>query len=155
MNPFEPSLVASDTAVRDSFLATLREVGTLAAAYRATGVAKATLYRLRRRDRDFDAACKAAIGKATTDCLEAALLARAIDGVEWVKVYPNGTTERRRVFDNTLAWKLLAKRRPHPYGDGAAATPPRPVMTRAEFIAAIRMRPRLDAPEGEGEAADS
>ena len=150
MNQFEPSLVASDTAVRDSFLATLREVGTLAAAYRATGVAKSTLSRLRRRDRDFDAACKAAIGKATTDCLEAALLARAIDGVEWVKVYPNGTTERRRVFDNTLAWKLLAKRKPRLYGDSpAAADAPRPVMSRAEFMAAIRMRPRLDAPAGE------
>ena len=135
MNQFEPSLVATDAAIRDSFLATLREVGTLAAAYRATGVAKSTLSRLRRRDRDFDAACAAAVGRATTDALEAALLDRATFGTERVKLHANGTVERWRVFDNALAWKLLGKRKPRPYGDGpAAAEPPRPVMSRAEFI---------------------
>lgn len=135
MNAFEPSLVATDTAVRDSFLATLREVGTLAAAYRATGVAKVTLYRLRRRDRDFDAACVAAIGTATTDCLEAALLARAIDGVERTRTYADGRVETWREYDNRLGLELLRKRRPKVYGDvAAAAEPPRPVMSRAEFI---------------------
>jgi hypothetical protein len=153
MNQFEPSPIATDAAVRDAFLATLREVGTLAAAYRATGVAKSTLSRLRRHDRDFDAACAAVIGAATTDALEAALLARAIHGVERVKTHANGTVVRWREFDNRLAFDMLKKRQPNPYGDlPTAAAPPRPVMTRAEFIAAIRMRPRLDAPESTGEA---
>ncbi len=153
MNQFEPSLIATDAAVRERFLATLREVGTLAAAYRATGFAKSTLYRLRRHDRDFDAACAAVVGAATTDALETALLDRATYGVERVKTHANGTVERWRVYDNALAFKLLSKRKPRDYGDRPlAAEAPRPVMTRAEFIAAIEARPRVDAPEDVAEA---
>jgi hypothetical protein len=142
MNQFEPSLVATDTAVSDNFLATLREVGTLAAAYRATGVAKSTLHRLRRRDRAFDAACAAALGTATTDRLETALIDRAIDGVVRTRTYADGRVETWREYDNGLALEMLRKRMPAIYGDApASATPARPVMTRAEFIAAIEARP--------------
>ena len=120
MSQFEPSLLATDTAVRDSFLATLREVGTLAAAYRATGVAKSTLSRLRRRDRAFDAACAAAIGTAKTDCLEAALIDRAINGVVRIKTYADGRRETWREFDNRMAFALLAKLLPERFGTMAA-----------------------------------
>lgn len=148
MNPFEPSLVATDAAVRDRFVATLREVGTVVAACSATGVARSTLYRLRRRDRDFDAACAAAVGAATTDRLEDALLDRAINGVLRTKTYADGRVDVWRDYDNRLAFAMLKKRRPVPYGDGPAAVPPlRPVMSRAEFIAAIRMRPAVPGPD--------
>ena len=148
MDQFAPSLIATDSAVAASFLATLREIGTVAGACRASGVARSTLRRLRRRDRDFDAACASATRGAANDALEAAVLDRATYGVERVRTYADGRRETWREFDNALAWKLLAKRKPRPYGDGpAAAEPPRPVMSRAAFIAAIRMRPQPDAPE--------
>lgn len=152
MNPFEPSLLATDTAVRDSFLAALREAGTLAAAYRATGVAKGTLYRLRRRDRAFDLACAAALGRATTDRLEAALIERAIHGVERTRTYADGRVVVWREYNDRIALDLLRKLLPATYGDGpAAAPPPRPVMSRAAFIAAIRMRPPADAADDDAE----
>ena len=141
MTPFEPSLIATDAAERERFIAALRETGSYTAASRLTGHARQTVYQLRRRDGDFAAACAAALGRETAERLETALLTRAIEGVERTRTFADGRVEQWREYDNKLAFALLARLVPAKFGATAVAPPPLPVMTRAEFIAAIEARP--------------
>ncbi len=150
MGQFEPSLLATDAAERTRFLAALKSTGTIRAAAQATGHNRTTVLRLRRRDEAFDKACAAALGTAgaATAALEAAMLARATHGFDRTRIVA-GKAVTWREFDNKLAMFMLAKLKPETFGDVAATTAaPPPAMTRAEFIAAIGMRPKtIDLPE--------
>ena len=65
MSRFEPSLIATDAAVRAAFLAALAATGSVVTAARTTGVARSTATRLRHRDPAFAAAWAAATHTST------------------------------------------------------------------------------------------
>lgn len=147
MGRFQPSLLASDAAERARFLLALRATGTMRGAAKATGVSIATVNRLRKRDATFAAACADVIGDPRTHSLEAGLLDRLTHGVERTRVYADGRRETWRDYDNPLAIIVLRQLWPKKWGvvGAAAAAPPpsRPLITRAEFIAAIEARPDI------------
>ena len=148
MSGFEPSLIATDSAVRDEFIAALTATGSVVAAARATGVARSTATRLRRRDPAFAAAWAVATDHSTAHELETALLSRAIHGVERYRFLGGGGVELWVEYDNATALKLLARLMPGKYGPaaGTVVAAARPVMSRADFFSAIRAQPRLDPP---------
>lgn len=155
---FDASLLATDIAERDRFVAAIAQTGSIRAAVRATGVAATTVVSQRRRDAAFDAACIAALGAmprakrvampvaVQVAVLGAALLERAINGVEQYRFFANGSVEVRREFNDRTALDLLE--RLAPTKAAAAAAPPVAPMTREEFVAAVRSRRPVAAPAG-------
>lgn len=151
MARFAPSLLVTDAAERARFVDALRATGTITAAARVCRVSVATVGRLRRSDPDFAAACAAVIGDPSAHVLEVAFLARLTEGVERYRFYANDRVDMWREYDDALAFTVLKRLWPAKWGDAAATSAPaRAVMTRAEFIAAIRAQPRLD-PLGPGD----
>ena len=140
---FTPSLVRTEIGERDRFVDELRECGSVTAAAARVGVARSTLYRLRRRIPAFATAWDHAAGRSA-DKLEAAMLDRAINGVERTKRFANGSVETWREYPEAMALAMLRARLPQVYGTAAPAAaepPPVKVMTREDIlsrIAAIR-----------------
>lgn len=100
---------------QQEFLWSVRELGTLKAAQKATGVAPETHYKWLREDglyADAYAGCR--VGRNAK--LEETAYGRAIDGVEEVTVTEdangNRTTKIVRRVDNKMLWNLLVNNHP-------------------------------------------
>lgn len=77
---------------------------------------------------------------AAADRLEAAMLRRAINGVQSTRRLANGTIEKRRDYPDALAIFLLKALRPRLYGAGAPTdveAAPTKIITRAEMLARL------------------
>lgn len=141
---FEPSQIAADAAVRDRFIDALRTTRSVVAAAQATGTTRSTAYAMRRRDPAFAAAWTAALtvpaghGVALA-ALERALIRRATNGVRRTRKFADDSVETWVEYDTRLALALLGRLATP--GPVSAAPPPR-TMTREEFIAIIRSRPK-------------
>ncbi|MBV8971973.1 MAG: helix-turn-helix domain-containing protein [Sphingomonadaceae bacterium] len=146
MGQFEPSRLVSDPAERARFVDRLAASGSVREAARESGVSVSTVNRLRARDRAFGDACAKVVGAPVAHALEAALIDRAINGVERRKTFANGTVETWTDYDNDLGFRLLTKLMPDQYGEGGATPAVSRTIERAEFLAIIRARVPLPVP---------
>ena len=92
------------------FLSVLAETCNVSEACRQSGVPMTVVYRRRKMDAEFRAACIDAIGVAYHR-LELLLLERAFDGTEKVITRKDGSEERMREYSDGLGLKLLSMHR--------------------------------------------
>jgi hypothetical protein len=98
------------TAKAAKFLGVLAETCNVSEACRRSGVAMTVAYRRRKMDASFRAAWNEAIGLAYHR-LELALLDRAFNGTEKVKIRRDGSEERVREYPTQLGLMLLRMHR--------------------------------------------
>jgi hypothetical protein len=98
------------------FLATLAATGNVAASCRASGLARATVYRMKDADPAFAAAWKEALEDACDD-LEMEARRRGKDGVEVPVWYKGRVVGRIREYSDTLLLAQLKAHRPQLYRD--------------------------------------
>lgn len=140
--------VVVDAALRDRFVALLRDTGAVGVAADRLGVSRFAMSRARRGNPDFATACDVALGRKPAPVndaakLEAALLERLRYGVKRKQYFAGKVVGTYRVFNDRLAYAVLAKLMPEKYGPGATtAAAPLEVMSREAFLAIIAARPR-------------
>ena len=151
-----PAPLMTDAAARARFLELLAETGNASSAATQLGISRSTLYRARLAfpdfARDFDAVRGPELApearRARSDArkiaqIEAALIDRALHGVEKVVRYGGEELARDRQYSDSLAMFLLRNRLPDVYGNhrtiNVTPTPvtPAPMPSRSDLFARI------------------
>jgi len=151
-----PAPLMTDAATRARFLEVLAATGNATAAAAQLGISRSTVYRARLAFPDFARAFDKAGGpdrspearRAQSDArkiaqIEAALLDRALHGVEKVVRYGGAELARDRQFSDSLAMFVLRSRLPDVYSNhrtiNVTPTPvaPAPMPSRSELLAKI------------------
>ncbi|MEX6723382.1 hypothetical protein [Parapedomonas caeni] len=148
-------------ARRETFIARLAESGNVTAAAKAARMPRSAAYRLRRTSAPFAAAWDEAI-QVALDALEAAMLERAINGVEKTVYYGGQQCGTVRHYSDAAAMFILRSRRPEIYArpqtERDSPETADPVAEARQARAAIEARldslARGDAPMPEGQDAD-
>lgn len=141
-----------DAPARAAFIAAFKECGMVGAAADTTGFSRFAFYRARERHKAFADEWDRIAGprrpRSTgidAAALEAALFKRVLRGVKRRVLFQGKVVDTYRIFDNRLAFSMLAKLMPDTYGADAIGGPePVEVMTRDEFLAAIAPRPHIE-----------
>ncbi len=151
-----PAPLMTDAAARARFLEVLADTGNATAAAAQLGISRSTVYRARLAFPDFAAGFDAAGGpqrspearRALSDArkiarIEAALIDRALHGVEKIVRYGGEELARDRQFSDSLAMFVLRNRLPDVYGNHRTInvtpvpTAPSPLPSRGELFAKI------------------
>lgn len=106
-----PSRAAQLTVRKARFLKRLRESGNVTQSARLAGLASTTLYRHRTTIASFGAAWDAALAESV-DALEAALMERALNGVEKPILYGGEVKVTVRTYSDALGMFMLKSKRP-------------------------------------------
>jgi hypothetical protein len=105
---------ATPTEKRKRFIEVLRKTANVSAAAASATIATSTAYRWRTKIEAFRVAWDDAIGAALDD-LEAALLDRAVNGVEKPITYAGNIVATVKTYSDNLALAILRARRPEIY----------------------------------------
>lgn len=134
---------------RRRFLAVLADTANVSRAARDAGLASSTVYRMRAKNDKFRIGWDEAIASAL-DTLEAALLARAVNGVERPLVYGGKKIATVTTYSDPLGMFFLKTRRPEIYGAAATgdtangAAPPNELAEVERRLDRIAARPAVD-----------
>ncbi len=124
---------ATPTGKRKKFIIALRKTANVSYAAACAAIATSTAYRWRTKYEAFRVAWDDAIAAALDD-LEAALLARAVNGVEKPITYGGKVVTTVRTYSDNLALAILRARRPHVYAALPSVIAAAPVDETAALI---------------------
>ena len=118
-----PDLTESERDERKQrYILALAQTGTFKAAGEVAGISRATSYRWRQADPEFDKACEEMLNGPAADLLEDAARDRAIDGVDEPVFYKGECVGYVKRYSDMLLSKLLSGRRRAVFGNNDSTT---------------------------------